>query len=229
MITLLYTYIERDIHQRLLKYTLHNFSDDFQYKVSKFRKWEDAQLSLLGRLLLLEGLKKFSRNAKDVDLLNNKHGKPYLKNMALDFNISHSGDLVVCALSTNGNIGVDVELMQDIDIEDFRSQMTISEWNRINSAHNKQSEFFSYWTEKEAALKACGEGLTGVDLKSFEIIENKAMIKNDEYLLQEVNISQNYKCHVAVKSISGLEVNIKIDLVPLKVSIFLPSDSNILS
>jgi 4'-phosphopantetheinyl transferase len=177
VITLLYSYIEKDIHQRLLKYTLNNFADDFQYKVSKFRKWEDAQLSILGRLLLLEGLKKFNLSAKDIDLLNNIHGKPYLKNMALDFNISHSGDLVVCAFSTDGNIGVDVELIQDIDIEDFKSQMTVSEWNRINSADNKQSEFFNYWTEKEAALKACGEGLTGVDLKSFEIIENKTVIK----------------------------------------------------
>ncbi|MCX2492853.1 4'-phosphopantetheinyl transferase superfamily protein [Pedobacter sp. PF22-3] len=200
MITLLYSYIEKDLHQKLLKDTLNNFPDDFQYKISQFRRWQDAQLSLLGRLLLLRGLSKFNIGTKDIRFVFNAHNKPYLENTALNFNISHSEDLVVCAFSTEGEIGVDVELIRNIDVSDFKSQMTLWEWNKIHEATDKTEEFFTYWTQKEATLKACGEGLTGIDLTSFHIVNNKAIIKKQQYLLHEVDISPRYKCHIAIKS-----------------------------
>ncbi len=46
---------------------------------------------------------------EEIRLYLNEHGKPYLKtDVPLFFNISHSGELVVCAFSDT-EVGVDVE------------------------------------------------------------------------------------------------------------------------
>ncbi len=197
MTHLFYSYISKEKHEGLLGKFLYSFPVDYQHRIMKYRRWEDAQLSILGRLLLRYGLKLYNfTDSEEIEY--NEYNKPFLKNTELKFNISHSGDIVVCAITDACDIGVDIELIENIDVADFKFQMTENEWERVMTSSNSKSEFYNYWTQKEATLKAQGMGLS-IPLLSFEVTDNSSEIRNEQFYLEEVVIEENYKCHVAFK------------------------------
>jgi len=164
--------------------------------VSRFYRWQDAQLSLLGRVLLCEGLKNFDLTYDNLDLDYTKFNKPYFKNSKTKFNISHSGEIVICALTNDVEIGIDIEIMNETNLEDFKSQMTINEWQIIINSEDKTRSFFKYWTEKEAVIKSHGNGLS-IPLKSFEVSNDKTEIDNQVFYLKSLPIDENYYCCIS--------------------------------
>ncbi|WP_238527894.1 4'-phosphopantetheinyl transferase family protein [Aquimarina agarivorans] len=176
------------------------FSEAFRKKIKKYKKWEDAQLSLMGRLLLKEGLEKnfdYVYNDNEIDLTSNF--KPYFKSKKVQFNISHSGSIVVCAISREYDIGIDIEIIKDIEIEHFKSHMTDYEWSKIMTENSLKFEtFFNYWTQKEAAVKANGKGLY-IPLKSFEVKNCRTIIENNKYIIKELKIDSRYKCNIGFR------------------------------
>ncbi len=190
-----YSYINEDNHSFLLENYIDSFSSEFKQRVLRYRRWQDAQLSLLGRLLLKKGLREcFGINHFEISYTNNK--KPFLKDLDIQFNISHANDIVVCALSSS-NIGIDIEYIdKNIDIEMFKSQMTGNEFKKVITSVNTQQSFFTYWTEKEAVIKSHGNGLL-IPLKSFEIIEDIAVIDSQKFYVKKIDIDSRYKCCIA--------------------------------
>ena len=215
MTRIYYSYINRENHDQLLKDFLPNYPKDFQDKILRYRRWQDAQLSILGRILLRIGLKEMNREGVEKNISYTAYNKPYLKNESIKFNISHSENIVVCAISDVFEIGVDIELLRNIQVDDFKSQMTLNEWERIILSDNITTSFFDYWTQKEAIIKADGIGLL-ISLKSFEIINNNAVVNGDSFFTKEIDLDNKYKCHLAFKN--------KIDPI-----IERPSNINILS
>lgn len=167
-----------------------------QKKVSAFRRWEDAHASLFGKLLL-------QRACHDQGLACDLHhiqysafGRPYLEN-GIDFNISHSGTLVVCAVSARGKIGIDIELNAPLNHEDFRSQFGAQEWESIVSAPSPLPVFYKYWTMKEAILKADGSGLNA-SLAALNVIDPaRIFYDGGQWHIKAINGFENYICHVA--------------------------------
>ncbi len=94
-------------------------------------------------------------------------GKPALAAACDDgrlrFNVSHSHELALFAVTRDREIGVDIEFMRPLD--DAESIAThffsINEQMVLRSlpAHLKHQGFFNCWTRKEAYIKATGEGL----------------------------------------------------------------------
>ena len=84
------------------------------------------------------------------------HGRPRLPGTRLEASISHSGDIVAVALAEAGPVGVDIERLSAADYSDLASTVctTVEQRNLYTVA-----DFYSYWTRKEAVLKATGEGL----------------------------------------------------------------------
>lgn len=193
---LFYTYIEQAQHEELLRTYLPHFSKAFQKKIQRFRRWEDAQLSLLGRVLLFKGIEKFGKSYTEAALKFTAHNKPYFDQSSLKFNISHSGELVICLLSDVGEMGIDVEWIVDTEINDFKSQMTDSEWLRVTTAAQPLQEFYTYWTEKEAVIKAQGEGLS-IPLKTFEISGQQTSIGGEPFFLRQLFLDEQYKCFLS--------------------------------
>lgn len=216
MINILYAFISKSHHEDLMRQYLPEYPFDFQMKIKRYRRWEDAQLSLLGRILLFEGVKKFGRSLKPDAIKFTKYDKPYFANDSINFNISHSGELVACVICDDLEVGIDVELVNPIQIKDFKPQMTEKEWNNVILSDNVYNAFYRYWTEKESVIKAHGRGLS-TDLNSFEIYENKTVIEGKDFFLIEVELRNNYMCNVATnKLISKVDVNhkeVKIDSV----------------
>lgn len=209
---LFYSKISEKFHENIIKKYLNDFDELFIKKTLSYRRWQDAQLSLLGRRLLLEGFKEYEISSNEINnLVYNKFGKPFLKNNPVFFNISHSGDFVICAINDKSEIGIDIEIISDIEIDDFKPQFTENEWNKIISSNNKKETFFEYWTQKEAVIKAHGDGLT-LSLNTFDILDNITHINGEKYYLKEIKIDKQYKCYISQK-MDVFEISIKEILI----------------
>jgi 4'-phosphopantetheinyl transferase len=96
-----------------------------------------------------------------------KYGRPSLvAHPALSFNVSHSGERVLVALSAVRTVGVDIEAIDPA--LDWCALLELvcapEEARRIGTVR----EFYRCWTAKEALLKATGAGI-GEGLKSIDV------------------------------------------------------------
>lgn len=98
-------------------------------------------------------------------LIKNQYGKLYIDNFdILKFNISHSGDYVVCTYGSSES-GVDIE--KNINGMDIAKRFFTKQEYQIIST-GKSNMFTRIWTLKEAYVKERGMGLT-IPLDSFEV------------------------------------------------------------
>jgi 4'-phosphopantetheinyl transferase len=96
-----------------------------------------------------------------------KHGKPQvdpaLGQPELRFNLSHSRELVACAVGIGVTIGIDVETVSPkhaaLDIAERYFSSAEVAILRATSPSRQFETFFRFWTLKEALIKATGEGL----------------------------------------------------------------------
>ncbi|MBX9586653.1 MAG: 4'-phosphopantetheinyl transferase superfamily protein [Gammaproteobacteria bacterium] len=99
-------------------------------------------------------------------------GKPFIPHNTLFFNLSHSEDLAVLAVSWQGNVGIDVEYMKnDLSTLDIgRRFFHPLEYDQLKNASPEQQHEFFYrcWTGKEAFLKTKGHGVAN-HLQSFAL------------------------------------------------------------
>lgn len=197
MIYIQYTYLSSDFqHQSFDKYLVLQ-PVSLQQKILRFRRWQDAQATLLGRLLLKKGCTEhFQCTITDAEITYNEFQKPYFQHVKLDFNISHSDNIIVCVIAPKRNIGIDVERIKGIDLQAFKAQMTRSEWATVLQSADQNKAFYRYWTQKEAVVKAYGKGLS-VPLSSFEVLEEQSFLDNDLWHTREVPIDQHFYCHLA--------------------------------
>jgi 4'-phosphopantetheinyl transferase len=138
-----------------------------QQRILRFRRWEDAHAGLFGKLLLRLALRESGSPATLDQLRYTDQFKPWLP-AGPDFNISHSGNRVVCGLDTRGRVGVDIEVFKPIDFDDFQTQFTPMEWAAIRTASDSNNTFLQFWTAKESLIKADGRGL-GIPLLDLDV------------------------------------------------------------
>lgn len=127
-------------------------------------------LFFAGRGLLREILgRHLGQEPSSIRLSENSFGKPHLfaeeeKTVAVRFNVSHAGDLLLVAVSAEREVGVDLELVRD-DL-DYRPMA-----ERYFSAREREelftlapeeqiAAFYRCWTRKEAYMKGTGTGFS---------------------------------------------------------------------
>lgn len=165
-----------------------------QNRIRRYRRWEDSHAYLYGRLLLKQAILELGYNCS-LDLLKRKeNGKPYFNDNAFSFNISHSGKYIVCIISSDEkkNIGIDIEEIKPINLNDFSSVLSPREKAIVDS----DEKFYTYWTRKEAIIKADGRGLL-IPLDTLEVIEMSVKMEGTQYLLSKIDIDKDYKIHIA--------------------------------
>lgn len=160
-----------------------------QEKIQKFYKWQDAERSLLGNLMIRATIcDLFQVNNTDVKIARNQMGKPYIYNMPqAHFNISHSGEWIVGAFDSLP-VGVDIEQIKALDLNMAKSILAVGD--SIEMMKMKDSDclnhFYSCWTLGESYLKMLGSGVT-LPLPSTIKLYDKAFFKNysidEEYIL----------------------------------------------
>lgn len=100
------------------------------------------------------------------------HGKPRLPGSGLELSLAHSGDRVVVATALGTPVGVDVEQDGRTVDPDTLADTVLTGTERAALAtvptSQRRTAFLTYWTRKEAVLKATGDGLR-VPLHDVEV------------------------------------------------------------
>ncbi len=106
---------------------------------------------------------------RSIEISLGVHGKPQVK--GLEFNVSHSENLAVYAVSQQP-VGIDIEYLRSIEmaglVQRFFAPSEVSSWQQL-PPEQQQLAFFRAWTMKEAYLKAIGTGLQ--NLLSAVVVE----------------------------------------------------------
>ncbi|HLO30242.1 MAG TPA: 4'-phosphopantetheinyl transferase superfamily protein [Anaerolineales bacterium] len=104
--------------------------------------------------------------------LTNSYGKPELDDHKLEFNLSHSGDLALVAITQDRKVGIDLErirggISSQVIARQYFSKSEFAELQAL-PLEQREAAFFCCWTRKEAYIKAQGLGLS-LPLESFDV------------------------------------------------------------
>ncbi|MEM8963538.1 MAG: 4'-phosphopantetheinyl transferase superfamily protein [Acidobacteriota bacterium] len=142
-------------------------------RADRFRFDRDRRRFTVGRAILRRLLGVYlGRSPTSLRFDYGEKGKPYLADVALEFNLSNSDELALVGITHDRVLGVDVEKLRPLD-----DAMAIAErfFSRNESAKLGTVEeprvpdvFFRCWTRKEAYIKAVGDGLS-IPLDRFDV------------------------------------------------------------
>lgn len=153
---------------------LHSFlAPDERLRHSRYRTLFDAERFLVGRgLLRLLLASAFAVSAAQAPIFTSHHGKPFSPG-GPQFNVSHSGNLVLIALHPKLPVGVDVEI-EAAPIPDwkaiagriFAAEIVSSILEMPNDRQNQA--FLQAWCHLEAQLKMAGCGFAAGHADSID-------------------------------------------------------------
>jgi 4'-phosphopantetheinyl transferase len=149
-------------------------TSDERDRADRFHFAQDRARFTLGRAVLRQLLARYLRH-RDFQLTVNSHGKPRLVESAraLEFNVAHSGDLVLLGFTHGRAIGVDVERVRpDFATTEIANRFFAPDEAAVVAAlpqPDRARGFFDCWTRKEAYIKAKGLGLA-LPLHSFSVV-----------------------------------------------------------
>lgn len=147
----------------------------FRLKLSGILPLEIKVLKVAGRLLLQRALKNWGYD-RDDELLHSAYGKPYIQD-APAFNLSYTEGLVVLAITDLDTIGVDIELVKEIDYKSMLKVLHPNEQKLVIESEEPLHDFYRIWTRKEAVLKAVGTGL----VNELEQLDCSRQYPDDRY------------------------------------------------
>ena len=143
--------------------------------------------TILGRYLGVE--------PRDLRFSFGEHGKPALDGICntLRFNLSHSDNLLLLAVSHAREVGVDVEFMRaDVPFATLADRYFEPEaaWQlRLIPPDERALHFYEIWTSTEARLKADGRGLSG----------GTRIVEPDRWSLLKLRPADGYAAALAVE------------------------------
>ncbi|GEM_PF-222640 len=145
--------------------------------VLKHKSDNNKLQKIFGYLLLqIRVRKRFGDNLTlPLKIMYEEKGRPYLTlENPFYFNLSHSGGMVLLGISTDFNIGVDVQKIEKNSFEKLAKRFyTLKEISYIESFTTKEDQqqaFYTIWCLKESYLKAIGTGISkSLQSISFEI------------------------------------------------------------
>jgi 4'-phosphopantetheinyl transferase len=161
--------------------------------------WSDRPArhrSLLGSRLLAAGLAGLGFATDGLASLRYlPQSRPTL-DLPVDFSLSHCDGRVVCAVSTRGPVGVDVEVLGNLTARDF--PLYLSEAERIWAGFDAR-RFYSVWTRKEAVAKAAGSGgLRDVGRVDTTVAGQRAVLNGRLWRTSVVPVGRRHIAHLAV-------------------------------
>ena len=193
-----------DDHQMLS--LLSCVEDHKRERIQKFVHWEDVQRTLLGDLFiryLIIG--QFRIPNHKISFLINEACKPRINHIDhFHFNLSHSGNWIVCAGGTK-SVGIDIQKILPVDLDIGKHFCSPEEYQRMMAyePYDRNPFFFRLWTLKESYLKYVGSGLR-FPLHAFTIrflqngevvLANGTRISRD-ILFRSYDIDPQYKMAV---------------------------------
>ena len=158
-----------------LAYFTSLLSSDEIARANRFRFDKDRNQFTIARGLLRTMLARYLQTEpRSVHFCFSEKGKPAIgtPSSGLQFNVAHSGDLILLAFSRGRRLGVDVEQIRS----DFATAEIAERFFSESERHclrsipvaDRHEAFFRCWTRKEAYIKATGDGLS-LPLHQFDV------------------------------------------------------------
>ena len=137
-----------------------------QQRIHSMKQEKSRKQSMGVGLLLQKVLALY--HMQDSKVFIGEHGKPMVD--GLEFSLSHSGDLIICAVSDKP-VGCDVEEIRKAPKGVAERYFSDSEQEYLDqfSGEEYDKAFFRIWTLKESYVKMTGEGM-GVPMEEYEVI-----------------------------------------------------------
>ena len=182
---------------------------------------QTCALPISGLQLLKLGMAEFSNIPFSLSQIEfPKQAKPFIT-ADIDFNISHSGDIVCCVISDTVKVGIDVELQREVKPATLKKFLTETPNAATNgNTNNNKHAFFNLWTKNEAIIKAANFGsiYNMHDIKheahgglyqhhfwysySIDLISTSELVSADD--------NKEYTCHMACsEKITRQDIKIK--------------------
>lgn len=145
----------------------------------------DRRRYLVTRALVRSVLSRYTRVRPEAwEFSAGPHGRPAiaapLHEPALEFNISHSGDLVMLGVTSGRTLGIDTESIarRAADIDGLDRYFAPEESAALLALpeEERRRRFFELWTLKESYIKARGMGLAiALDAFRFELAGERGL------------------------------------------------------
>lgn len=128
---------------------------------------------IIGRGMLRQVLSQYlSLPPQNIAFIYGTKGKPHILNNPIYFNLSHSHDQLMLALSWDKVIGADIEYKRPMENMATVAKMNFSAYEQkifFNLPDDEKVDaFYQLWTRKEAYIKAVGDGFS-LPLSGFDI------------------------------------------------------------
>lgn len=160
MAKLLYMDVTIFEEEALFEKGMSMVSAERREKILKFKNPMTARLSLGAGVLLRIALDEFGLGDKIDQMETGAYGKPYLKDIAFHFSLSHSGHYAICAFS-NAPIGADLQQIKEkLPARTTRILSAAEKAHLDKLAETKRIQtFYRLWARKESLIKWDGRGL----------------------------------------------------------------------
>lgn len=179
----------------ILQYYLEFLPQKFKLEVLKYRRLDDRYNCLFGKLLVYIGSSILGYNSFEFDkIIKDNYGKPFMLDSNFNFNISHSGNTVVCVFSKQ-EIGIDIEEINDIDYSLFENVFSSHEFAEIN--REGLNKFYEFWTKKESVIKAIGKGMS-LPLTEIQVDKGHTTYNDNIWYTKSFKIDNKY-CSITTK------------------------------
>ena len=179
-------------------YILGQISPIRREAMDKYIKKNDQLLSL-GSAYLLH--KYFSNK----EIIISKSNKPYIEGSSY-FNISHSHEYVVLAISDNiREVGVDIEHINEKKIPAIKYVLNDEDAEDIN-------ELFGLWTSKESLIKCESTGIQDIKIAPGFPLNGKKIFKGENYFTKTMMFN-DYSISITLKGIDNFNVSISNEII----------------
>ncbi|PRX73602.1 4'-phosphopantetheinyl transferase superfamily protein [Cohnella sp. SGD-V74] len=186
-----------------------------RYQVD-FKKVEFA----IGRILLKTQLaQRIGADPRTIHFRKNQYGKLYLPEHDADitseqlfFNLSHTDKLIVCAMTTLSDIGVDVERLAKDHLTIMSRVFNQAEIDYVNEQQGEEEKlnaFYMVWTRKEAHMKAKGMGFSLPPL-SFSVPVRPGRAAQGEWEYYTCRLRGKYMLSTALHNPTGCDIQYRI-------------------
>jgi phosphopantetheinyl transferase len=145
---------------------LLDWSSEELERMGRFRHQGAKTSWCLSRRLLADALRELISIEDAHRLLEyGEYGKPFIRDCTIRFNWSHTEGCIALALASSIDLGIDIETVQRPKgdyLEIAESYFSAEEREWIGRAQDRESweRFLSLFVQKEAWLKATGQGLS---------------------------------------------------------------------
>lgn len=186
-----------DLTEECISAHYEKMSSDRKAEIEKIKNPVSAKQKIAADYLRRIAISEFRCvQPNDIIIKRTELGKPYTENIDVQFSVSHSGDMVVCAVS-DIEIGIDAEKIRSVN---FRAATRFATEEELDYIGENTERFFEIWTLKEAYFKCIGTGL-GADIKnvSFKINSGSIECSDKGYKCSFYPLKDGYCCSICEK------------------------------